>query len=56
MRAHYGKPLRQYLKQQQLTEISDFGDLPVFQKATTYPCILGIQKSTAQTTFQVKAR
>ena len=53
MRAHYGKPLRQYLKQQQLTEISDFGDLPVFQKATTYPCILGIQKSTAQTTFQV---
>ena len=53
MRAHYGKPLRQYLSQQHLTEITDFGDLPVFQKATTYPCILGIQKSTAQTTFQV---
>ncbi|RKZ40203.1 MAG: restriction endonuclease subunit R, partial [Candidatus Parabeggiatoa sp. nov. 3] len=48
-----GKPLRQYLSQQHLTEITDFGDLPVFQKATTYPCILGIQKSTPQTTFQV---
>ncbi|MEK8015637.1 MAG: N-6 DNA methylase, partial [Candidatus Parabeggiatoa sp.] len=53
MRAHYGKPLRQFLSQQQLTEITDFGDLPVFQKATTYPCILGIQKQAPQTTFQV---
>jgi hypothetical protein len=52
MRANYGKPLRQWLKQQHLTEITDFGDLPVFQQATTYPCILGIQKGMAQTTFQ----
>lgn len=53
IRANYGKPLRQWLKQQHLTEITDFGDLPVFQKATTYPCILGIQKSTPQTSFPV---
>lgn len=51
MRANYGKSLRQWLKQQHLLEITDFGDLPVFQKATTYPCILGICKNTPQTTF-----
>ncbi len=53
IRSNYGKPLRQWLKQQHITEITDFGDLPVFQPATTYPCILGIQKSKPQTTFQV---
>ncbi len=53
MRANYGKSLRQWLKQQHLIEITDFGDLPVFQKATTYPCILSIQKEAPQTTFQV---
>ena len=52
MRANYGKPLRQWLKQQHLTEITDFGDLPVFQQATTYPCILGIKKGKPQTTFK----
>ncbi len=24
-----------------IDEITDFGDLPVFERATTYPCILG---------------
>ncbi|MEN8219893.1 MAG: TaqI-like C-terminal specificity domain-containing protein [Pseudomonadota bacterium] len=52
MRANYGKPLRQWLKLQHLTEITDFGDLPVFQQATTYPCILGIQKTAARATFK----
>ncbi|HUQ96973.1 MAG TPA: TaqI-like C-terminal specificity domain-containing protein [Chitinophagaceae bacterium] len=40
MRAAYGEPLRKWLKKQTLLEISDFGDLPVFQGATTYPCIV----------------
>ena len=31
LRARYGKPLRNWLKQQKLLEITDFGDLPVFQ-------------------------
>jgi hypothetical protein len=53
LRANYGKPLRQWLKQQQLTEITDFGDLPVFQQATTYPCILRVQNALPQATFQV---
>lgn len=44
MRANFGKALRQWLQQYRLLEILDFGDLPVFEEATTYPCILQIQK------------
>jgi len=44
MRANYGLPLRKWLKQQCLNEIIDFGDLPVFKGATTYPCIIRICK------------
>ncbi len=41
LRANYGKALRRWLKAHAaLCEIVDFGDLPVFQDATTYPCIL----------------
>jgi adenine-specific DNA-methyltransferase len=39
MRANYGEPLRKWLKNQPIKQIIDFGDLPVFQEATTYPCI-----------------
>ena len=51
MRANYGKPLRQWLKQQNIVEIIDFGDLPVFKQVTTYPCILVIKKTTPGTQF-----
>jgi len=44
MRANYGAPLRRWMKGQGIEEIVDFGDLPVFQTATTYPCILRISK------------
>ena len=40
MRANYGEPLRRWLKQQDIRELIDFGDLPVFSGATTYPCIV----------------
>lgn len=40
MRANYGEPLRKFLKNKQLIKLVDFGDLPVFQNTTTYPCIL----------------
>jgi hypothetical protein len=40
MRANYGEPLRVWLKNRCIEEIIDFGDLPVFQQATAYPCIL----------------
>ncbi|MBA7529424.1 hypothetical protein ES705_21622 [subsurface metagenome] len=44
MRANYGSPLRTWLKQHRILEITDFGDLPVFKQATTYPCIIIAQK------------
>ncbi|MBK6817832.1 MAG: hypothetical protein IPG82_20830 [Saprospiraceae bacterium] len=48
MRANYGEPLRKYLKQQDIHEIIDFGDLPVFQTATTYPCILLVSPNSKE--------
>ncbi len=51
MRANYGKELRRWLAQQGIDEIMDFGDLPVFQDATTYPCILRLIKGEPQETF-----
>ncbi len=42
IRATYGKPLRRFLLTKQIEEIIDFGDLPVFKAATTYPCIIRI--------------
>ena len=51
MRANYGRPLRRWLKEQHIEEIVDFGDLPVFTKATTYPCILRIAKKEPVESF-----
>ena len=45
MRAGYGKALREHLIQKRILNILDFGDLPVFEEATTYPCIISIQES-----------
>jgi len=45
MRANFGKPLREWMQQYRIVEILDFGDLPVFEEATTYPCTLNLQKS-----------
>lgn len=52
MRAGYGKSLRNYLKEQKLNTILDFGDLPVFEEATTYPCILGAEKTNPSNRFE----
>ncbi len=51
MRANYGEPLRRWMKKQRIEEITDFGDLPVFETATTYPCILRIRKGSAANKF-----
>src|ERR1035437_10136226 len=51
MRTNYGEPLRKWLKQQCILEIIDFGDLPVFQGATTYPCILRASACKAEGTY-----
>jgi type I restriction-modification system DNA methylase subunit len=53
MRANYGEPLRRWLKEQQIEEIVDFGDLRVFESATTYPCILRIRKGPPAKSFRV---
>lgn len=45
MRANYGKALRIWLKTQCIEEITDFGDLPLFKNATTYPCILRVSNN-----------
>ena len=51
MRANYGKPLRKFLLSKQIEEIVDFGDLPVFKAATTYPCIIRVSNNTPAKEF-----
>lgn len=52
LRANYGKPLRQWLKKQHIVEIVDFGDLPVFKQATTYPCVLTVCNKSTGSAFR----
>ena len=51
MRANYGKALRKWMAEKKVVELIDFGDLPVFQGATTYPCILILKKVETDGTF-----
>ena len=44
LKAGYGARLRHFLKQFSIEQFIDFGDLKVFQDATTYPCIIIIRK------------
>jgi len=53
MRANYGQPLRAWLQEQCIEEIIDFGDLQIFQGATTYPCIIRISNNAPNTSFGV---
>jgi hypothetical protein len=40
------------MKQQNILEVIDFGDLPVFKQATIYPCIVVIQKKDPGSSFR----
>ncbi len=52
MRANYGKLLREWLQQSvNINAIYDFGDLPVFEEATTYPCLLQLSKQDSSNLF-----
>jgi len=51
MRSSYGKPLRTFLLTKQIEEIIDFGDLPVFKSATTYPCIIRVSNKDSSCEF-----
>ena len=53
MRANYGEPLRKWMRNQNLIEIIDFGDLSVFKGATTYPCIININKGKVNSEINV---
>ena len=55
MRAGYGEPLRLWLKSRNIKEIIDFGDLQVFQGATTYPCIFICGKGEVEKQLAVTA-
>ena len=44
MKAGYGKPLRQHLSEVDLRQIIDFGELPVFADAATFPTIILARK------------
>ena len=45
MRSNYGRPLRDLIKKKsKIEQIVDFGELPVFQGAATFPAILLLKK------------
>lgn len=49
MRSNYGKALREFLKREsQLVEIIDFGELPVFENAATFPAIIITKKTKSE--------
>ncbi|MBU1197035.1 N-6 DNA methylase [Candidatus Micrarchaeota archaeon] len=46
LKAGYGLNLRKFLSKFYIEQFIDFGDLKVFQDATTYPCIIIVRKLT----------
>lgn len=48
IKANYGIKLRTLLLGQQMIEIVDFGELPVFDEASTFPLIILLQKKVKQ--------
>lgn len=51
MRAGYGKKLRQFVANHKINYLIDFGDLPVFEEAITYPNIIQLKKSVPTNEF-----
>lgn len=51
MQASYGKELREFFLNTKLEKLIDFGDIQVFDDATTYPCIFLAQKSAPESSF-----
>ncbi len=48
LQAGYGRPLREYFLKYKMLELIDFGDIQIFEGATTYPCIFISQKAEPQ--------
>ena len=53
LQAGYGKPLREYFLSFELNQLIDFGDIQIFEGATTYPCIFVSRKAKPKTEFTV---
>jgi len=53
LRANYGENLRRWLLDKNINEIIDFGDLPVFEGASTYPLIILVSKARDSNTINV---
>lgn len=53
MQASYGKELREFFLNVRLEKLIDFGDIQVFDDATTYPCIFVAQKTAPATEMTV---
>lgn len=53
LQAGYGKPLREYFLKHEINQLIDFGDIQIFEGATTYPCIFVSRKSKPKTEFSV---
>jgi len=51
LKTSYAKPLREFLKTYNIESIIDFGDLQIFEGATTYPLILTISKTKQKNYF-----
>lgn len=47
MKGGYGKGLRNYAGKQKTIQMVDFGDLPVFEEATTYPSVWLMQRENS---------
>ena len=52
MRAGYGKKLRAFVAKKRIEILIDFGDLPVFEEATTYPNIVHLNNSAVGQVFK----
>ena len=53
MKTNYGENLRKYISQRKINYIIDFGDLQVFEEATTYPSLLLATNKKADDLTQV---
>ncbi len=53
LQAGYGKLLREYLLTYELNKLINFGDIQIFEGATTYPCIFVSRKAEPKTEFSV---
>lgn len=52
MRAGYGKKLREFIAKRHIEILIDFGDLPVFEEATTYPNIVHLKNAKGEQVFK----